>query len=341
MIRVGVVGCGYWGKHYLRLFSQLTGSTLAAFCEQDRQRRSDAHEVYPAAGAFADLQEMIRAVELDAVVIATQAEDHFRSTRQAIRAGKHVLAEKPLTLRVEESQELCTLAERQGVNLMVGHTFLFNPAIQALKNLITEGRIGDIYYLTATRTHLGPIRDDTNALWDLAAHDVSIFIYLLDAVPIGVSAVGGSYLSRGREDVVFANLEFPGGVIANIHVSWINANKVRQVTVVGSGGRIVFDDIDHLERLKIFEKGISAQKNVDGFGEFQYLLRDGDIISPRIEMREPLRMQCIEFLDAIRERRPPRSDCQVGLSVVTVLQAIEESLRRGGDSVSITELSAS
>jgi predicted dehydrogenase len=250
--------------------------------------------------------------------------------------GKHVLVEKPLTTNVEDGEALVRAAEGQERVLMVGHTFLYNAGIRKVKELVSGDGFGKIYYLHATRTNMGPVRHDVNALWDLAAHDVAIFNYLLDAQPQWVSAVGSRVLGNGREDVGFATLNYPDSVIANVHISWIDPNKVREVVVVGSQRRIVFDDLNNLERVRIFEKGIAhSELEADNFGEFRLLVRDGDIISPRVEASEPLKNLGAHFLDCIVQGKRPLSDGQNGVDVVRAMSAIDKSLSQSGAPVEV------
>ncbi len=229
------------------------------------------------------------------------------------------------------------LAEEKKLILMVGHTFLFNNAIKKLKELISNNSLGKIYYINSTRTHLGPIREDVDVVWDLAAHDISIFNYLLDKEPEEVSAVGGFFLKENRCDTAFINLFYENNILAHIHISWLNSNKVRQIEVVGEKQRILFDDLNNLEKLKIFQKGISVSKPVDNFGEFQYLLRDGDIISPKIELKEPLMNQCLEFIKSIKKGKVEVSDGRFAWKIVNILEKVEESIKLKGKSLKINE----
>ncbi|MCK5343703.1 MAG: Gfo/Idh/MocA family oxidoreductase, partial [Candidatus Heimdallarchaeota archaeon] len=268
--------------------------------------------------------------DIDAVVVATPASTHYRIVKDALEAGKDVLAEKPLTLIPEESFDLAETAKKEKKILMVGHTFLFNSGIAKLKECVDNGELGKIYYMNATRTHLGLVRNDVNAIWDLAPHDVSIFNYLLGKSPISVNAIGSCHLKDDREDVAFINLIYPDDVIANIHVSWADSNKERTVRVVGSESRVVFNDMDNLERIKIYKKGIKVSEEYDDFGEFQLHLRDGDIVSPKIPTAEPLKEECVYFLDCVRTRKKPITDGMNGYDVVKVMCAIERSIKNKG-----------
>jgi predicted dehydrogenase len=330
-IRIGLVGYGYWGPNYARVLSELPGCAVTAVCEPDLGRLKKAIARLPGAFPCVSLVELLTRTEVDAVVVSTPATSHFELTQAALEAERHVLVEKPLALTVEHCDTLIELAERRRMVLMVAHTFLYNSGIRKMKECMYQQDFGRIYYLHSTRTNLGPIRRDVNALWDLAPHDVSIFNYLLDQQPLWASAVGAGVLGSSREDVSFINLCYSGGVIGNIHVSWADPNKVREVVAVGSRRRVVFNDLNDLERVRIFEKGVSAgEMATESFGEFKLLVRDGDIISPHIDPSEPLKNQCLDFLESIRSQRAPFSDATVGLQVVRALVAASQSLRESG-----------
>jgi predicted dehydrogenase len=338
-LRIGLVGCGYWGINYLRVLSELPTDVVWAV-DTSIERRDVVARRFPRLRVTDDYQALLTDPGVEAVVVATPAATHFSLVRQALAAGKHCLVEKPLTTNYGQARQLADRADDVACVLMVGHTFLFNPGIQRMKEVMNDTAFGRVYYLHATRTNLGPIREDVNVLWDLASHDVAILGYLLDAVPEVVSAIGASFLGRqGREDVAFASLRYAGGVIGNIHVSWADPSKVREIVAVGSEQRVVFDDLNNLEPLRIFEKGVAyAESDVGSFGEFRLLMRDGDIVSPRVEAIEPLKNQCAHFLLAVRERRRPMSDAWTGVDVVCVVEAIQASMRRDGAPVSTQDL---
>ena len=336
MINIALVGCGYWGVNYVRVFSELPGSRVMVACDSNEDRLRLLRGRYQLINTSSSLEEVLANKWIDAVVIATPTSSHFSIAQQCLLAGKHVLVEKPLTASDGEGQKLIETAERLGRVLMVGHTFLYNSGVRKVKQIVADADFGKIYYLHATRTNMGPIRHDVNAIWDLAAHDIAIFNYLLDAQPCWVSAVGSRALGNGREDVGFVTLGYPQGIIANVHASWVDANKVRELVVVGSQRRVVFDDLNNLERVRIFEKGVApAEMEADSFGEFRLLVRDGDIISPRVEASEPLRELCQHFLDCIEQNKQPMTGGADGLEVVRVLSAIDQSLAMMGAPVEV------
>lgn len=328
---VAVIGCGYWGVNYVRILNELPGVTVTAICEQRSERVDEIRQRFPGTPVFSSLDHVLALAEVEAVVICTGATTHFEVASRAIAAGKHLLIEKPLTTDPVDAAQLVQLAQRHGVKLMVGHTFLYNPAVHLVKEHVQRTDLGEIYYLYSCRTNLGPIRHDVNALWDLAPHDVSIFNYLLDSTPRWVSAVGAKVLKNHREDVGFISLGYGDNIVGHIHVSWADPNKVRELVVVGSKQRIVFNDLDTMERVKIFEKGISpVQAEAASFGEFQYLMRDGDIISPHVAASEPLKNQCRHFVECVINDQQPQTDGRDGLAVVRVMAAIEQSIQLRG-----------
>jgi predicted dehydrogenase len=337
VINTAIVGCGYWGVNHVRVFSELPDSKVILICDANEARLRVVRERYPLIGTTTNWEEILGNKWVDAVVIATPAAAHYTIAEQCLLAGKHVLVEKPLTTNIADSESLIRTAEKQNRVLMVGHTFLYNAGIRKVKELVDDNSFGKIYYLHATRTNMGPFREDVNALWDLAAHDVAIFNYLLDAEPQWVSAVGSRVLGNGREDVAFATLNYSDGIIANVHISWIDPNKVREVVVVGGQRRIVFDDLNNLERVRIFEKGVApAKQEANSFGEFRLLVRDGDIISPRVEANEPLRNLTSHFLECVATGKRPLTDGANGLAVVRALSAIDKSLAKNGAPVEVT-----
>lgn len=332
-LSVGVVGLGHWGPNVVRNLARHPRVRLRCVCDTN----PDAFErvqllVEPECRRVLDADEVYGDPEVDAVVIVTPAASHYPLAKRALESGKHVFCEKPLALAVEEGEELCALADRAGLKLMVGHTFLFNNAVLKLKELIDGGHLGEkIYYLTATRTHLGLVRKDASVLWDLAPHDVAIMNFLLGAVPERVSAVGARPLLLAWEDVAFLHLTYPNGVIGSIHVSWVDSHKERMLAVIGDKGRVVFNDLDNLEPVRLFQKGIGVCNRITpGFGEYQFLLRDGDIISPKVEIREPLNRMLDAFVQVVLDNVPDISSGRTGLDVTRVLAAAETSMREGG-----------
>lgn len=335
MVNIAVVGCGRWGVNYVRILEELSNARVDWVYDRDELSLKRVVQRFPTVKAARTLGEVINSPDVDAVVVATPASEHHDAAKKALLAGKHVLVEKPIALAIDESLEMIELAASQKKVLMVGHTFLFNSGVKALKAYIREDTFGKMYYLHATRTNMGPIRHDVNAIWDLAPHDVSIFNYLLESTPKWVSATGVRLFDNEREDVGFITLGYPENVLANIHVSWADPYKVREVVAVGSKRRIIFDDLESLERVKVYEKGVTKDKEAESYGEFRLLMRDGDIISPKVENTEPLKEQCMHFLECINENKKPLSDGAMGLDVIRVMLAADESLKSNGAPVEV------
>lgn len=330
-LRIGLVGFGYWGPNLARNFHQLPEAWLVACADTDRARLDEAARLYPLQQTSTDYTDLIQNPTLDALVIATPARTHYALVRRALEAGKHVLVEKPLTTSSAEAEALIETARQHDRILMVGHTFEFNPAVWKIKELLQAHALGDLYYIYSTRVNLGRVQTDVNALWSIAPHDISILLYLLDAMPVTVSAHGATYLSAGVQDVVFCLLTFPNNINAHVHASWLDPGKTRQMTLVGSDKMIIYDDVDPEAKLKIYDKGV--YRRGDAFGEFQLRVHSGDIFLPRLDLTEPLRYECAHFIESVRAHTPPRTDGASGLRVVRVLEAAQESLAQEGATI--------
>jgi predicted dehydrogenase len=334
-VGIAVIGCGYWGMNYVRIFNELVDSRIVAVCDQSAERLKEVSRRFPGVYLTTQVDDAASQPGVDAVVVCTEATTHFNVTRRLLLAGKHVLVEKPLTTVAADSERLIDLAEANSAILMVGHTFVFNAGVRKVKELMQKGD-GRVYYLYARRTNLGPIRRDVNALWDLAPHDIAIFNYLLGSTPLWVSAVGGKVLRNCRDDVGFISLGYPDNVLAHIHVSWADPDKAREVVVVKSDKRIVFNDLNGIEQVRVFEKGVSpVEQEPLNYGEFRFEIRDGDIVSPHIEPVEPLKHQCRHFLECVRTGKRPISSGAEGRDVVRVLEAVNRSMEYKGLQVEV------
>lgn len=331
-ISIGVVGCGYWGPNHIRNFLALRGmgAVVAAAADRNPERRKHIAEVYPSVPLVEEAKTVIDDPEIDAVVIATPVSSHFPLAKAALLEGKHVLVEKPFVSDVAQAEELVRLAEAQQRVLMVGHTFEYAAAVNRIRHLIEDGELGEILYVRSLRVNLGILQPDVSVLWDLAPHDLSILMYVLQKSPTGVSAVGSSHYSKGLADVTSANVEFGPDLMANIVCSWLDPRKVREMTIVGTKKMLVYDDVSANEKLRIYDRGVDGPRHYDSFGEFHYSYRYGDIVTPYLEEFEPLRAECSHFIECIKTGKSPRSSGQAGLAVVRVLAAAEESLRLGG-----------
>jgi predicted dehydrogenase len=333
-IRIGVIGCGHWGPNHVRNFSTLPDSQVVAVADINRERLAATQQQYDHVRTFENYHDLLALSALDAVVVATPTNTHGSMARDALLAGKHVLCEKPLCDRVTDGEALARLAEERNLVLMVGHVFLFNNGILKLKEFIASGELGRLYYITAKRTNLGPIRQDVNAVSDLASHDISILNFLLDAVPLRVSAVGQGFLQEKIEDVAFISLQYPNDILANIHVSWLDPKKIREITVVGDKKMVTWDDLALVGPVSIYDKRVINHADhhpyYDDFGQFQLLTREGDVTIPHIHMEEPLKLQSQYFLSCVRAGKIGICNTREGVDVVRVIEAIAESLAGQG-----------
>ena len=333
---VAVIGCGYWGMNYVRVLSELPDSHVAFVCDQRPGRLDEVARRFPNVRLTTDIDEALTAEGVEAAIVCTQANTHREIAGQALELGKHVLVEKPFTTDVVEADELIALAAMADRVLLTGHTFLYNGGVRRVKALVDDGALGDLYYLYARRTNLGPFRADVNALWDLAPHDIAIFNYLLEDTPNWVSAVGARVLRNGREDVGFISLGYDDGLIGHIHVSWADPHKVREFVVVGSDRRVAFNDLDVVERVRVFDRGVKPDVDEPTtFGEHHLQVREGDITSPVVPGTEPLKHLTGHFLHCIRRGERPQTPGRDGRQVVAVMQAVQRSLLANGAPVAV------
>jgi predicted dehydrogenase len=328
-VKVGIVGCGYWGPNLIRNFVELPSSNVVAVADLRAERLTHISNCYPQIQCTTDYRELFDR-ELDAVVVATPPATHYSVARECLEHGLHVLVEKPMTLSSRDAEELTNLAERCRLNLMVGHTLVYNPAVRALKAAIASGELGHIYYIDCVRVNLGLLNAHSSVLWDLAPHDLSFLQFLLDCDPVSVSAVGAACIFDGAHDIVYIHLTFPNGVLANIHISWLDPRKVRRFTIVGSKKMAVFDDVDPLEKIRIYDKGVETPSYTETYGDFQCSYRYGNVVIPNIRLAEPLKLECQDFIDSIINRTEPESSGRCGLRVVRVLEAADRSLHNDG-----------
>ncbi len=328
-LRIALVGIGYWGPNIASSMEATGRAEMAWLCDINPDNLARAAKGRPDVPTTADIKEILNDPSVDAVAVSTPTATHFDIARQVLEAGKHVLVEKPLTATSGEAAELTRLAEAKGLVLMVGHVFLFNAGIRALKDLIDEGEIGDIHYMSFERTNLGPVRTDVNALWDLASHDISILCDLFGAPPDKVSATGQHFLNPEIEDVVFAAFSYADGRTAHIHASWLNPQKVRRLTVVGSRKMVIWNDLEPGQPLQIIDKRVEYPAP-GTFYEFKTVCVDGGMVIPSIPVPAPLKEECAHFLDCIESGQKPRTDGENGETVVRLLEAASESIRQGG-----------
>lgn len=335
MIQIAVVGVGGWGKNLVRNFEQIPTAHLRYICDIDEEVLHKGHRFGPSARITTRFEEVLDDPQLDAVVVATPGETHYKLCKEALEAGKDVYVEKPFVLHAEEAEQLIAMAEDTGRILMVGHLLLYHPVVEYLADAIAAGELGRVYYIYSQRLNLGRVRGDENAMWNFAPHDVSVILHLLGKAPVSVSARGQSYLQSGIEDVVFMNLYFEDRSMANVHVSWLDPHKVRKMTVVGSKKMAVFDDLEANEKLRLYDKGAQFNDEYETFAEY-IGLRFGDITIPHIKMIEPLQIECNHFLHCVETRSEPRTGGADGLRVVRVLSAAQQSLEQDGAPISLS-----
>src|ERR1051326_6990632 len=333
--KVGVVGCGYWGPNLVRNLKQSSDCHLKLLCDVSEQRLSHMRRLYPDLVTTTNFQEILNDREIEAVVIATPVRFHYEMAKACLNAGKHVFVEKPIARTVAEAEELVGLADCLGKVLMVGHTFLFSPAVRRMKEIIDAGDVGKVQYVSARRLHLGLFQKDINVAWGLAPHDISIILHLLGEEPQSFSCQGSSHVTRGIEDVTMMYLTFARNRCAFIQNSWLDPKKVRQMTVIGSRRMIVYDDTEPLEKLKIYDARVEVPPHYDTFAEFTYSYHYGDAYIPYIKQEEPLKLECQHFLDCIREENLPITNGRLGLEVGRILEAADQSLRLQGRPVDL------
>jgi len=329
MLKVAVIGVGYWGPNLVRNLIENPLCSETIVCDSDSEKLEKVLRRYPGVRVTTRADEVFKTPDIDAVMISTPPKTHFDLARKTLTAGKHVFVEKPFTLSSSHADQLITLAHAQERVLMVGHTFEYSPPVRKIKQIVKSGQLGEIFYLSSTRVNLGLHQKDSSVLWDLAPHDLSMLIYWLDEAPTEVMATGKDFVQPGIPDVAFVFLRFGSGAIAHVQVSWLAPSKLRRTTVVGSAKMLVYDDTQNIEQVKIFDKGVDYQ-DPKTFGEYQLSYRMGDIVSPKLDTYEPLQAEVTDFLQSIHEGRRPYASGERGLSVVRVLEAAERSLSNSG-----------
>ena len=334
MTNIAVVGAGGWGKNLIRNYYQIPASTLKTVCDLDTKKLEQIQKLYPGVGKTTHFDDVINDPEIQGVVIATTGETHFELCSRALDAGKDVYVEKPFTLHVAEAEQLVAKADQLGRIVMVGHLLEYHPVVNRLKEMISAGDLGKIHYIYSQRLNLGTVREDENALWNFAPHDISVILYLLGKEAVDVSARGQCYLRKNIEDVVFLSINFADGTTGHVHVSWLDPHKVRKTTIVGNKKMAVFDDMEASEKLRVYDKGAKFSEDYNTFAEYVGL-RFGDITIPHINVGEPLKLECTHFIDCINSRQQPLSDGRDGLSVIRVLEAAQKSIELNGKPVDL------
>jgi predicted dehydrogenase len=328
--RVGVIGYGYWGPNLARNFNEISTSELIVIADQKEEQLNRARAKYPDIALTKDYKDLFN-MDLDAVIVSTPPKTHHPIAKDCLAHNLHVLVEKPMTLNSRDAEDIIEMANAKSLILMVGHIFQYNSAVVEMKKYIDSKELGDLYYIDTARLNLGLFQRDLNVLWDLAPHDISILLYLLDQTPVSVSAHGMTCVTKGVIDVAYLNIFFPNDLQTSIHVSWLDPCKVRRVTVVGSKKMAVYNDLGIDGKIKIYDKGVDAPDYTDSFGEFQYAYRSGDINIPSFRFVEPLREECQHFIDCIANKNEPRSSGLNGLHTIKILEAAERSLSNGSN----------
>ena len=326
MINIAVIGAGNWGRNHIRILSGMKNTNLKSVCDVDEEKLIIIRKNYPNVEISTNPVDIFNDSSIDGVVIASSSDTHFKLAEAALENNKDVLVEKPMTLDSKASEILVEKAENKKRILMVGHLLIYHPAVKKIKELIKSGELGEIYYLYSQRVNLGSIRKTENSLWSLGPHDISLALYLLEDVPDSVSAHGESYIQSDVNDVVFLNLHFLDKKIANIHLSWLDPHKIRKLTIVGSNKMVVFDDMEVREKIRIYDKGIDriGDNNFDDY----ISLRFGDVLIPKLDNTEPLKIEDAHFIDCIHNRKKPITDGENGLKVVKILEEADKYLNK-------------
>jgi len=334
---IGVIGCGYWGPNLLRNFAENEGAQLRWICDVDEDRLASMSRRYPMAQTTTEYAALVSDPTLDAVAVVTPVATHFAIAKELLRAGKHVLLEKPLAATAREAEELIDLAETNGLSLMVDHTFIYTGAVRKMKELVSSGELGDLLYFDSIRINLGLFQRDINVLWDLAPHDLSIMDFLIDRQPHAISALGSSHIERGIENIAYLVMLFPDEFIAHFHFNWLAPVKIRRTMIAGSSKMILYDDIEPTEKVRVYDKGVTASRVGDREAAYQTLVsyRTGDVWAPKLDTTEALRHVVAEFLDSINQGRKPLTDGNAGLRVVRLLEAAQQSMKNGGQAVTL------
>ncbi len=340
MLKIAVVGCGYWGPNLARNLNALTDCQVSAACDTDPVRLAHMKKLYPSLEMCNDFDGLLERPDIDAVVVATPTRLHYPMARKILESGRHVLVEKPMAGSTQECVELLQLAQDKKLILMVGHTFIYSPTVRKIKEIIRHGDLGELQYVSARRLNLGLFQTDINVAWDLAPHDISIILYILGQMPTGVNCQGKAHVTAGIEDVTNMTLTFANGAFALIHNSWLDPNKIRQMTFVGKRKMLAYDDIEPLEKIRIYDKRVEVPEHYDSFAEFHFSYHHGDIYSPYVRQVESLSLECQHFVDCIHTGAKPESSGLEGLQVVQVLEAASKSLKTDGGRVELESIPA-
>jgi predicted dehydrogenase len=335
MLQIAVVGCGYWGPNLIRNLSSCPECRVKAICDMSEDRLSQMAELYPQVQTTSQFDDLADDDNIGAIVIATPVRFHYEMAQKSLKAGKHTFIEKPMAASSDQCKDLIKIADRKKLVLMVGHTFLYSTPVRTIKEIVNSGDLGEIQYISARRLNLGLFQKDINVAWDLAPHDISIILHILEDAPLSVHCQGKAHVNPDIEDVANITLDFDKA-FAMIQSSWLDPNKVRQITFVGTKKMLVYDDLEPIEKIKIYDKRVEIPPHYNTFGEFQYAYHYGDMHAPYLKLVEPLKVECSHFLDCIANGQKPISGGYEGLQVVEILEAASKSLKQGGVGIEIS-----
>ena len=340
MLTFAVVGCGYWGPNLVRNLASLPECRVKLVCDASAKRLVHVKQLYREVETTPHFDQVVEDTEINAIVIATPVRSHFEMAKQSLEAGKHTFIEKPMASSVRECEELIKLAEKQKLTLMVGHTFIYCAPVRKIKEIVDSGELGEVQYVSSRRLNLGLFQNDINVAWDLAPHDISVVLYVLNEAPVSVNCQGKAHIRPGIEDVINMTLSFSNGAFASIQSSWLDPNKIRDMTFVGTKKMLVYDDMESQEKVKIYDKRVKIPPHYDTFAEFQYSYHYGGIYCPYLKLVEPLKVECQHFIDCIKTGAQAESSGLEGLEVVRILEAASESLKNAGGRVEIAKPSS-
>jgi predicted dehydrogenase len=335
IIKIAVAGCGYWGPNIIRSFHSLPNCHVKMVCDLAKERLTHMEKLYPATKTTCSYEDLLKDEGIDAIAIATPVRFHYAMARESLLAGKHTFVEKPMATSSEECKNLIEIANDKGLALMVGHTFIYSSPVMKIKEIIDSRDLGDLLYISSRRCNLGLYQTDINVAWDLAPHDIAIILHILKRMPVSVNCQGKAHVNKKIEDVTNMTLNFNNGGFATIQSSWLDPNKVREMTFVGSKRMLVYDDIEAMEKIKIYDKRVETPPHYDTFADFQYSYHYGDSYCPHIKQKEPLLVEADHFLECIINGKKPHSSGKEARDVVQILEAASKSLKNGGGQVFI------
>ncbi|KER09620.1 MAG: oxidoreductase [[Candidatus Thermochlorobacteriaceae] bacterium GBChlB] len=338
-MKIAIVGLGYWGPNLIRNFLSVEHIDTVIGCDKDRTRLDKIKRRFPEIETTDSYDDILRRDDVEMVAIATPVSSHYPLAKKALDAGKHCFIEKPMTGTVEEAEDLIECAEKRGLKLMVDHTFIYTGAVRKMKELITAGTLGDLYYFDSVRVNLGLFQHDVNVVWDLAPHDLSIMDYLIDKRPVSVSAVGSCHVGNGLENIAYLTVNFDNDIIAHFHVNWLAPVKIRKTLIGGTKSMIVYDDMEMSEKVKVYDKGIEV-KTQEGIYETLVQYRTGDMSAPKLDQTEALTLEAQHFVDCVLNGKTPITDGISGLNVVRILEASEKSIKQQGRIISLSPVHA-